>query len=217
MEVKRVYNANFAHCAYWTVLNLLLYHISFEFKYLPFFSFELLSLIFCLFCRHFVRISVSTLKWNELSQKKKTVSNSLWWLSPIDWRRRILLVYFIYLAREHFKFFAPLLLCASLCGTKSETISDFNMSFCVHTETIYIFIRGTSILLLLRYFVRNNNNQQRQQWRQWLSIDNSTFDSCVWCILSVFRQAMWTTTWRSRQLRVTHRNENKIIHEFHSK
>lgn len=154
------------------------------------------------------------MKWNEQKEKKKkkTVSNSLWWLSPIDWRRRILLVYFIYLAREQyisfFFRFSPSL-CFSLCGAKGETISDFNMSFCVHTETdLYIYTRGTTILLLLRYFVRNNNIISSGTNDSDLA---STFDSCVWCILSVFRQTMSTTTRRSRQLPVKTANNKWLI------
>lgn len=73
----QIYNADFAHYAYSSLLitiviylfgnnfNNFRHHISIQFKYSKnicrvFFPFELLSLIFCLFCWHFSRISVST-------------------------------------------------------------------------------------------------------------------------------------------------------------
>lgn len=134
-------------------VNNFRHHISFGIgiKYLPFFFYR------------FASVSLPSLIWYRVNfvvgifsrpsffstemiwEKEKKTSNGLWWLSPIDWRRRKLLVYFIYLARWTFFSLFSSFLSFSTFRLSRQRQNDFWLQHVIlgtHytlTETIYIY------------------------------------------------------------------------------
>lgn len=132
------------------------------------------------------------MKWNE--QKKHSIEWPLVRLSPIDWRRRILLVYFIYLACEHFFLlcFSPSLWFVVACQRRDDFRFQ-HVILCAYRDDSYVYTWyeccccATSSVIIIIISSRGDGDLA------------STFDSCVWCILSACRQSIATAASGNRR------------------